>query len=203
MVAQRVAQPNLSRSALDHAHRVIRVHAGASQLPPPVERSKQGSSFLPGDARGRNVREEIFFGDVMCRNDMVLSSLFPESESPTTAVHREVILDVHVDHRTDTGEGKQHDAEERPVPQTCDRVYVDRFNKLASFAGCQHWRLADLHDVLWTFDGRGRIELKNVLTAEGIEEFTDRGEVLLHGRRSELLLQLLYIGSDDKGFQFR
>ncbi len=60
---------------------------------------------------------------------------------------REVVADVHLQHRAHPGEGVNHDADKRPIAQPHERARVNGREKRPRFVPVEYRRLALFDDV--------------------------------------------------------
>ena len=75
----------------------------------------------------------------------------------------------------------------------------DAVEQIARFLGRQHGRLAFLDGVFGAAHGVGGIHVQNAARHQRMEQHTQRGQVLLDGRRGKLPLQILDEGGDVEG----
>ncbi len=96
------------------------------------------------------------------------------------------IVGAHLDGRADAREGVDHQADDSPVAQADHGARVDRVQQRSGSLGCQHWRLAPLDRVLRSSDRAGRVGGHDLADDEPVEERSQRGQALLHGRGGQL-----------------
>ena len=84
--------------------------------------------------------------------------------------------------RSDASKRVSHDAQQRAIAQTKDRVSRQASEKLAHLFAREHRRLASLDGMFRPPDIGRRIHREELAEDHPIEEHSDRRQVLLHGR---------------------
>ena len=77
--------------------------------------------------------------------------------------------------------------------------HLDAVQEPAGLVGRQDGGLTFFHDVAGTAHGVGRVHVQDVTGHQPVEEHAQRGQVLLHGGRGKLPLQVLDEGGDVDG----
>jgi hypothetical protein len=77
---------------------------------------------------------------------MALAALLVQA-NPQAAILHVNVFNFHRERRADARERIDHQPDQGAVAQTNDGGCVDRVEKLTSFGGIEHWRLAAPHDM--------------------------------------------------------
>ena len=76
---------------------------------------------------------------VVARHLMLFTAFFVQPHPGAPALHIDIV-DLHLDHRTDPGEGVDHQADQRAVAQAGDSRGVDGIDQRSRLVGGQHRR---------------------------------------------------------------
>ena len=118
-------QADASRPTADHVPHVTAVHALFGKPASSTGgRTEQRRLLFTGGPGGQQVGVEIFFGNVMRRNLVVLAAFFMQPQPAAFAV-LPVILDIHPDHGAHAGEGVNHHTDEGAIPHADQRAGID------------------------------------------------------------------------------
>ena len=124
---------------------------------------------------------------------MALATFLVEADPPVLAIWI-VVLDAHGNDRTDSGEGKSHHADQRPVTQPDDAGRVDAVQDFVHLSDIQHRGLSGLNDIPWTTDRAGRVCRDDPASDQPVEQHANSCQVLLHRRCLDMLSQRLDVG---------
>src|SRR5208337_556768 len=108
----------------------------------------------------------------------------------------EIVIDPHRNGGADPCETVDQNPDQRPIPQTDERVSRDPIEELTRLLGRQNRRLAALNNMLGSAHDRGRVAAHHLADDQPVIEHPDRREVLLDTWRSPRLAELLDIASD-------
>ena len=89
----------------------------------------------------------------------------------------------HAECRADAGEGKNQEADQRPVAQAHDGRGVDAVEELARLRRRQDRGLAGPNHVFGAPHRGGGIDRQNLADHQPVEQHADGGQPLFHGRR--------------------
>jgi hypothetical protein len=131
----------------------------------------------------------------MSRKVVALAAFFVKAKPSTIFLLKE-ILDVHRDNGTDSGKAEQHDADDCAITESFDRRYIDAVKKLAGFLGGKARRLATPHHVLRPPDTTCGVHWQDLASDKIVEEHSDGGQMLLHGRSRVVETKLLDVRSN-------
>jgi len=127
---------------------------------------------------------------------MALAALLVQAEPPTLTLGV-VVFDLEADRGADSGEGVDHDADQRSVAETTDGVRLDCVEKFTSLVAREHGCLAALDDVSGTADGARRVRWHDLTNDEPVEQHPDGGKVLFHRWLGVGPAELLDVRGDD------
>jgi hypothetical protein len=201
-------------AALNHPVGVLLPHGVAGESAGLARgRAEQGAVRVAAYAGGGDVLVKIPLQIVMAGNLMLLAAFLVQADPSAASLH-EVIANLHLQHGAHARERVNHRGDQRPVAQANQRRFVgiraafarrvsldqDAVEQIARFLGRQHGRLTLLDGVFRAAHGVGRVHVQDVARHQPIEQHTQRGQVLLDGRRGQLPLQILDEGGDVEGF---
>ena len=123
----------------------------------------------------------------MRRHLMALAALFVQPYPPAPVLEIS-IFDIHPDPVTHTGEGINHESDERPITETDHTRRVDAVGKLPGFIGGEHRSFSALRRIFRTTYGSSGVGRGDLAKNQIIENHADCSKVLLHTWPSEIFL---------------
>ena len=164
----------------------------------PVRRTvvrKQRPIAIVGDFGGVDVVLEISFEMMMTGHGVFFTTLFVETD-PETAM---LPIDVgygHTQRGADAGEGKNEQADQRPVAQADDGLRVDAVEELTRFGRGQDRGLAGAHHVFGATHGGGWVHSEHLADHQPVEQHAYGRQPLLDAGRRKLPPEALDPGGD-------
>jgi len=98
--------------------------AGIRQLPPAVDSAKQRRILFASNPGRGDVGVQVLLGLALNGYLVRLSAFLPQRDLPAFAL-LVLIVHVHADNGSDTGEAEHHDGDQGPVAEASDGTYVD------------------------------------------------------------------------------
>ena len=182
------------RAALDHAvgidavHRFVGEHAAV-----PHGGAEEGALAAVADAGRVEIRVQIGFERVMRWHLMALAAFFMEPDPPTLALGV-VVVDAHVHHGADAGEGEGHHADQRPIAQPDHRRGVYTVEQRARLFRREHGGFTAFHHMCRPAYRMRRVGRDNAARHQPVEQHPDGGQVLFDRGLRDIPLQALDIG---------
>jgi hypothetical protein len=175
-----VFKTGLARPALHALVGEIRRHPFFGDAAVAIERAKEGSAAIAGDAGGVEVGLDVDLGLRVSGPDELLAAFFGEVEKGEGAF-AVVVLDSEADRRGDARKRVEHDGEERAIAQPAELLGGDGVEETARLLGREHRCLSATNRVLGAAHGGSRIGGEVAAGDEPVEAHADRGELELHG----------------------
>ena len=161
-------------------------------------RAKQRPVLVFDDAGRGDIFIEIGFKPGDARRFMFLAAFLVQANSTAPSLY-EVVADIHLHDRTDTGECVNHHCDERAIAQAFDRAYINGGEQGARLVAVEYRSAALGNDVPGTAHRMGGIGTDNLADNKPVKEHADCGQELLDSRLCKSALETLDIGGDIQG----